>query len=206
MKKELPHFNVGNAYGGSQRWCSDFWMNRGGCAAVTACDSSLYFTLHKDRPGLYPFDASAVSQEDYVRFAYVMKPYLRPRRKGVNRLSIYIEGFQRFLRERGERELLMAPWPGQRSFRDTAAVLRQQIEKGWPVPCLTLKHRRRALRTYVWHWFLLNGCEDAGDRLMVKAVTFGDSRWLDFRELWDTGYARKGGLILYDLPETDGNC
>ncbi|MBR1760123.1 MAG: hypothetical protein IJ741_02940 [Schwartzia sp.] len=198
MKKELPHFNVEEAYGGSQRWCVDHWMWLGGCAAVTACDSSLYFTLHKGIGGLYPYDAQAISKADYVRFADVMRPYLRPRRKGVNRLPIYIEGFRRFLRERGARNLLMTPWPGRRSFRETREIVKAQIENGWPVPCLTLRHRRAALRLYVWHWFLLNGYEETAASFKVKAVTFGEWRWVDFRELWDTGYAQRGGLILYD--------
>ena len=33
-------------------------------------------------------------------------------------------------------------------------------------------------------------------RFMVKAVTYGSFEWLDFAKLWNTGYARKGGLVL----------
>ncbi len=201
MKKELPHFNtVDGAYGGSQEWCMDFWMNRGGCAAVTACDSSLYFLLHRNRTGLlYPYDANRVTRQDYVRYADVMRPYLRPRRKGIHRLSVYIDGMGRYLREHGEKDIIMTPWPGRRSFRDTKDVVKRQIDDGWPIPCLTLKHRRRSVNDYVWHWFLLNGYEETKASLAVKAVTFGTWRWLDLRELWDTGYAKKGGLILYDM-------
>ena len=32
---------------------------------------------------------------------------------------------------------------------------------------------------------------------MVKAVTYGGYEWLDFAKLWNTGYKRKGGLILF---------
>ena len=31
---------------------------------------------------------------------------------------------------------------------------------------------------------------------MVKAVTYGSFEWLDFAKLWNTGYDRKGGLVL----------
>ena len=46
-------------------------------------------------------------------------------------------------------------------------------------------------------WFLINGYEERDDTLMVKAVTYSSYQWLDLRRLWDTGYANKGGLILY---------
>ena len=36
---------------------------------------------------------------------------------------------------------------------------------------------------------------------MVKAVTYGNYEWLDLKELWDTGYEKKGGLILFDQGE-----
>ena len=54
-----------------------------------------------------------------------------------------------------------------------------------------------ALKDYVWHWFLLTGYEEYEDVMMVKAVTYGSYQWLDFDNLWDTGYTNKGGMILY---------
>ena len=74
MKKELPHFKIGSAYGGTQEWCPTYWMNIGGCAAITACDCSIYFELYKNLHGLYPYDINAITQADYVDFAYVMEP------------------------------------------------------------------------------------------------------------------------------------
>lgn len=54
MKHELPYFYIGSAYGGNQDWLTDRMMNLGGCAAVTACDSSIYFTRYKDAQGSIP--------------------------------------------------------------------------------------------------------------------------------------------------------
>ena len=50
----------------------------------------------------------------------------------------------------------------------------------------------------MWHWFLLIGYKEYDDNIMVKAVTYGNYEWLDLNELWDTGYEKKGGLILFD--------
>ena len=55
MRKELPYFRVEGAFGGSQDWFTqDRWMKRGGCAAITATDCSLYFSLYKGRKAARP--------------------------------------------------------------------------------------------------------------------------------------------------------
>ena len=44
----------------------------------------------------------------------------------------------------------------------------------------------------------LRGYDEKPDgRFLVKAVTYGAYEWLDFAKLWNTGYDRKGGLILF---------
>ena len=78
-------------------------------------------------------------------------------------------------------------------------ALMGQIDKGFPLPCLVLKHKNPMFKDYVWHWFLLTGYDTAGDSCMTKAVTYGEWQWLDMDELWDTGFEKKGGLILYDM-------
>jgi hypothetical protein len=50
---------------------------------------------------------------------------------------------------------------------------------------------------YVWHWFMLTGYREKHGRFYVKAVTYGEGRWVHLEELWDTGFKQKGGLILY---------
>lgn len=200
MKKELPHFAIGSAYGGSQDWCTDNWMRIGGCAAITACDSSIFLMLHKGRRELYPYALNDITRKDYVDFADIMKPYLYPREGGVDRLEIYIDGFGKFLRDRGEKNVSMSPWSGEQRLLETKDVIKKQINGGWLIPALTLQHIRPSMQEYVWHWYLLNGYDEQKDVFLVKAVTFGTWRWLDFSLLWDTGFDRKGGLVLYDMP------
>ena len=199
MKKELPHFAVGSDYGGSQDWCTELWMNIGGCAAVTACDSSIFFMLHKGRRELYPYALADISRKDYVDFTDIMKPYLYPREGGIDRLEIYTDGFGRFLRDRGENAISMSPWPGEHDLSETKDTVKKQIDDGWLIPVLTLQHMHPSMREYVWHWYLLNGYDEQGERFFVKAVTFGAWQWLDFGVLWNTGFDRKGGLVLYGL-------
>lgn len=199
MIRELAHFQIGESYGGNQDWFPTFMMRAGGCAAETACDSSIYFALHRGLTRIAPENASTLSQKDYIRFAYEMKPYLSPRAHGVDRLEIYIDGYARFLHDRGEMQLEMTPFAGDGSCAEAQSKIVQQIERGYPIPMLVLNHRNKKYKDYVWHWFLLNGYDDSEGIFRVKAVTYSEYQWLDFGELWNTGYSKRGGLVLYRL-------
>ena len=65
-----------------------------------------------------------------------------------------------------------------------------------PIPCLLLRHQDPALQDITWHWFMLTGYLCYEDMFFVKVVTYGSWRWLNLHLLWQTGYARKGGLVL----------
>ena len=187
VRKELPHFYIGNSLGGQQEWYSritDFGMHVGGCAAITACDCAIYFEKN-------------ISREDYLRFGKKMEPYLYPRWSGVDKLEIYLDGFGRFLSDRGVKKLTMRPWAGESDFSDSWKIICSQIDANYPIPCLILNHQVPALQDYVWHWFILNGYEEHDGKFFVKAVSYGIGRWLNFLALWDTGYRKKGGLILF---------
>ena len=106
MEKVLKYFTIDGAVGGSQAWFSNVVMNMGGCAAVTACDSSIYFALHRGCTEICPFAVQALTREEYVRFGMKMKPYLKPRVEGVKELSMFIDGYRKIsCRCRGERAL-----------------------------------------------------------------------------------------------------
>ena len=171
--KELDYFWVGEEYGGRQSLLPDMIMRFAGCAAVTACDSLIYMTLYKNLKNLCPFSTDQLRGRDYVAFFKTVKPYLRPRLMGINRLEIFVSAFKKFLKEHGT------------FFLDV-------------LPYLLLHHKNPNFENYEWHWFLLTGYDEKPDgRFMVKAVTYGAYEWLDFAKLWNTGYDRKGGLILF---------
>jgi hypothetical protein len=198
MRKELPYFRVEGAFGGSQDWfTNDHWMKIGGCAAVTATDCSLYFSLYKGEKAACPTSKPELSKKEYISLGMEMKPYLRPRFTGIDRLDIYQEGFGRYLAERGVHDIKLDAWDGTRSYEDTLEVVKQQIDAGWPIPVLTLKHRNPSFYDYVWHWYLLTGYDCFEDVCAVKTTTYGSWRWLDLKGLWRTGYRRRGGLILF---------
>ncbi len=174
-------------------------MRLGGCGAETACESSLYFAIHMGIGQAYPFDCRNLSKQDYVRFAHMMEHYLWPRMSGIDRLEIYTEGYGRYLADRGISSIAMSTLDGNEPYESAAMAVRRQIDAGFPVPVLILNHKNRRFSDYNWHWFLINGYDDRGDSFLVKAVTYSAYEWLDLSQLWDTGYARRGGLILYSL-------
>lgn len=212
MRKELEHFYIGNSYGGNQDWFRTFMMRIGGCGAETACDSSLYFVLHKGVENAYSFDAGHLTKTDYVDFAHMMEKYLWPRMTGIYKLDMYIDSYGKYLEDSGVDCVRMRGFSGDEPYEAAAETLARQIDAGWPVPALVLNHRERAFKDYVWHWFLINGYDmnegggaadgsDAGrySGMLVKAVTYSGWQWLDFEKLWDTGHESKGGLVLYDI-------
>ena len=89
MLKELDYFWVGEEYGGRQSLLPDFIMRFAGCAAVTACDSLIYMALYKNKNKLCPFSTDKLRGRDYVSFFKTVKPYLRPRFGGINKLDIF---------------------------------------------------------------------------------------------------------------------
>jgi len=201
MRRELQHFTIGSSYGGNQNWFRTLMMRMGGCGAETACDSCLYFALHRGLKELYPFDSDRLTKEDYVAFAHRMERYLWPRMTGIDRLDIYMDGLAGYLRDCGEKRLTMSALDGGEPYERAARTVREQIDAGYPVPMLLLNHRDRAFKDYNWHWFLLNGYDapEGAEDMSVRAVTYSAWRWLDLQRLWDAGFERRGGLILYAL-------
>ena len=79
---------------------------------------------------------------------------------------------------------------------DTAIrFVKEQIDRGFPVPYLMLLHRDKELDDYMWHWFLLNGYEESEEGFLVSVVSYGKKKWMDLRYLWRTGRLKKGGFV-----------
>ena len=197
MKKELDYFYIGSSLGWNQNDFKTYWMKIGGCGAVTACDSFVYFKKYFGNDRLYPHNVEKVDYDEYYAFTNVIKPYLRPRITGIDRLDIYIDGVRQYFDDVGENSLEISAYEGDNKYEDAKLILKNQIDKRYIVPMLVLNNKNTIVRDYVWHWFLLGGYEEMEDRLMVKAITYGSYRWLDFADLWNSGHRRKGGLVIY---------
>lgn len=204
MKKELEYFTIDGAFGGNQDWFTNIVMNMGGCAAATACDCCIYLALRKGMEYLYPYSIQELTKEDYISFSQRMKPYIRPRIGGVKRAEWFIDGFERYIRDikdAGMREnisgdIFMKVFPGGKSYEAARTMIFTQINAGYPIPYLLLRHKKaEKYKDYIWHWFLLVGYEVKEDDLLVKTATYGESDTFSLRDLWDTGCTEKGGMV-----------
>ena len=196
MKRELNHHYIGESYGGNQDWFRTLWMRIGGCGAETACESSLYFARELGFTKLYPFNSDDVKREEYVDFAHMMEDYLWPRLTGINKLSIYINGYVKYLRDAGEYRVDVGEFSGDHTYEEAAEKVKEQIDSGLPIPFLTLRHKDTRFSDYVWHWYLVNGYDETQEGLKVKAVTYSGYKWLDLKRLWNTGCKPTGGMII----------
>ena len=199
-KKILGYFTIDGAPGGNQDWLPEWDMNMGGCAAVTACDLCIYLSRRDEFRNLYPFNPENLSRMDFVRFAAVMKPYLRPRYHGIDFLETYICGFYDYMNRTNNNRLILEGLSGNVSYDVFAEAVVSQIERNLPVPFLLLNHHDKKLDDFEWHWFNLAGYEEIDDDVNVLTVTYGEYQWFSLKNIHDTKYDRKGGLIrIYDI-------
>ena len=114
-------------------------------------------------------------------------------------MEIYLDGFGRFLSDRGIKNIKMSGWSGENDFFESQKIICRQIDNGYLIPYLNLKHQELILKDYVWHWFILNGYEEKDGEFYVKAVSYGVEKWFKLKILWETGYQQKGGLIIFEI-------
>ena len=68
-KKELEYFFVEESYGGNQDLFTDVTMRDGGCGAIAACESCIYFARTNDMRNLYPHPIQEISWNEYHYFS-----------------------------------------------------------------------------------------------------------------------------------------
>ena len=176
-------------------------MRDGGCGAIAACESCIYFARTNGIKNLYPHQSQEISWKEYHDFAYVMKHYLCPRPNGIDTLELFM--FQHQIRDQTGIVNLSAYsfnsflicMCSMKSFHLQSVIMR--ICKIFTKPFH--KNEKGPLEDYIWHWFILAGYEKKEDDLLVKAISYGEHKWFSLKEMWDTGYDKKGGMILYHI-------
>lgn len=197
LKTEIPYFYIDGDYGFDQDKFENIIMRGGGCAAVTACDCCVYLKKYKGYGKLFRGDTDEITKRDYIALANKMKPFLHPRITGIDKTDIYIDGFNGYLKSVGESGLDLTGFENSLGAEQAKAAIKKQLDCGFPVPYLMLKHKNPRLKDYVWHWFIIGGYEEFGGDFAVKIISYGNWFWIDFAELYNTGYSATGGMILF---------
>ena len=197
MKKILDYFIIDGTPGGNQEWLPEWDMNMGGCAAVTACDTCIFLARQNEKfRTLYPFDKENLSRIDFIKFASIMKPFLRPRYHGIDYLETYICGFYDYMKEIKNNSLTLEGLSGDVDYETFKSAIVEQIDRNFPVPFLMLNHHDIKLDDFEWHWFNLAGYEELDNDIKVLTVTYAEYQWFSLRNMHDTQKDRKGGVIL----------
>ena len=194
-RKILGYFNIDGAPGGNQDWLTEWDMNMGGCAAVTACDVCIFLSRKDEYRSLYPFNTEKLSRPDFVKFSSIMKPYLSPRYHGIDFLETYICGFYDYMASVQNNRLILEGVSGNVPYEIFARTITDQLDRNFPVPFLLLNHKNPILDDFQWHWFNLAGYEDDNGVLRVLTVTYGEYQWFKLSDIYETGYERRGGVI-----------
>ena len=199
MQKFLDYIHIENNIGGNQDWLPEWDMHMGGCAAVTACDVCIYLAAKNNSRNIYPFDCKNLTREDFIKFAKIMKPYLTPRYHGIDFLETYICGLIDYWRDVKFHDYKIEGLSGIVNYELACDTIISQLNNNLPVPFLLLRHQDPKFDDLEWHWFILGGYEFKHDfkheNFFVEIITYGEAYMVNFRELWNTGQQRKGGII-----------
>lgn len=189
----IDYFQIEGIPGGNQDWCTDFWMYLGGCAALAACDISICLAKNNNLKDCCPFDTENMTRKEYVDFSMVMKPYIHPRVGGVAKISIFTEGFGKYLKDRGY-DVTFDMCSGEESYEKACDFLKKSLNRNLPISFLLLRHRDKSLKELNWHWFMITGYSIENGNITVRYHTYGQEQEVDFKLLWNTGMYRRGGM------------
>ena len=195
-KKELDFFTVeGGFYGGDQNWNRHAFMRLAGCSTTTACEACIH--LARTRPdlrNLYPFDPHRITMDNFRDFTELVYPHVHPGPLGLTSIERYGSMFSSYTASRGilmQADLL----DGNASSGAARDFIRASIDDGRVTAYLMLRHRDLQFDDFVWHWFTITGYETEGEQFRMIAATFGKRHLLDLDGAWETGFAKRGGLV-----------
>lgn len=67
---------------------------------------------------LYPFQEEELKKEQYIQFGELMRPYLSPRKRGIDTLDLFMDGFRNYLRDIQDEEILMKGFSGIHEMKE----------------------------------------------------------------------------------------
>lgn len=195
-RKELGFFLVdGKYYGGDQNWHSHMMMNRGGCSAVTACETCIYLAKSNSRlRALYPYDPQNVTKQDFLRFFELMFRYVYPGIGGLTSIKKFSRMLGKYIATTGV-DVDIACLAGNEPYTKAGQFVKEAIDAQLPVMYLLLLHSDKKYNEFEWHWFTLTGYEQSACGLQVDFATWGKKHRFALPEMWKTNKIQRGGMV-----------
>ena len=89
----------GPTWGADQDWYRTFWQQRAGCGPTTASEQLAYVARIRHIPALCPLEI--LRREPFVDYMEQVWDYVTPGHKGLNKVSMFTDGVERFAASRG---------------------------------------------------------------------------------------------------------
>ena len=148
------------AYGGNQDWFGECSQDR--YSALRACGIIALLNqfaslgiAYPDAQALWPDDGLPESKEDYVSWAYTLKPYIWPGPFGLPKGDSIRKASRAFAADRG-LELTWHNLYGRPSIEEEISFIRAGLQAHVPVSHLVWRSKFEDL---TWHWIAITGLE-----------------------------------------------
>lgn len=196
MEKRLDFFLIDDKYyGGDQNWHSNWMMKRGGCSAVTACETCIYLARKNNKmQTLYPFDSSHVTKKNFLDFFETMYKYIYPGIRGLTSIGKFRRMLQNYT-DTTAASVSITTLDGGCSYSEAKDFIKNAIDSDLPVMYLMLSHIKKEFDEYEWHWFTVTGYRELEDDFIITFATWGKEHTFSLPAAWETKRAERGGLV-----------
>lgn len=186
------------SWGANQEWYGDLWQRKAGCGP-TAAASLLFYQKQKQR--LMHRQPLLSSRQNLLDQMNELWNYITPGHGGVNRVSMFTEGLEKYRAEVKEnfevQALEVAEDPAQRpQWTAVSQFLEEALKRDEPAAFLNLCAGEEK-RIDDWHWVMISALDP-----QTGVVTFFDESQIKEADLslWLRTTTKRGGFVTLRWP------
>ena len=186
------------SWGANQEWYGDLWQRKAGCGP-TAAASLLFYQKQNQR--LMHRQPLLSSRQNLLDQMNELWNYITPGHGGVNRVSMFTEGLEKYRAEVKEnfkvQALEVAEDPAQRpQWTTVSQFLEEALKRDEPAAFLNLCAGEEK-RIDDWHWVMISALDP-----QTGVVTFFDESQIKEADLslWLRTTTKRGGFVTLRWP------
>ena len=186
------------SWGANQEWYGDLWQRKAGCGP-TAAASLLFYQKQKQR--LMHRQPLLSSRQNLLDQMNELWNYITPGHGGVNRVSMFTEGLEKYRAEVKEnfevQALEVAEDPAQRpQWTAVSQFLEEALKRDEPAAFLNLCAWEEK-RIDDWHWVMISALDP-----QTGVITFFDESQIKEADLslWLRTTTKRGGFVTLRWP------
>ena len=186
------------SWGANQEWYGDLWQRKAGCGP-TAAASLLFYQKQKQR--LMHRQPLLSSRQNLLDQMNELWNYITPGHGGVNRVSMFTEGLEKYRAEVKEnfevQALEVAEDPARRpQWTAVSQFLEEALKRDEPAAFLNLCAGEEK-RIDDWHWVMISALDP-----QTGVITFFDESQIKEADLslWLRTTTKRGGFVTLRWP------